>query len=72
MFGSKICFKVENEVEGQGQSNPKLIGILIVPRCIFGQNLEILMSIGGARSRGRAQNRVILDFEVKSNLEGQG
>ena len=70
MFGSKICFKVENEVEGQGQSNPKLVRILTVPRCIFGQNLEILMSIGGARSRGRAQ--IILDFEVKSNLEGQG
>ena len=41
-FGSKIGFKIENESEDQNQSSPKLIGILTVPRCIFGQNLVIL------------------------------
>ena len=38
----KIGFEIKNEIEGQCQSHPKLTGILIVLRCIFGPNLEIL------------------------------
>ena len=40
----------------QGQSNPKLIGILTVLRCICGPNLEILTWIGGEWSHEQAQN----------------
>ena len=51
---------------------PKLIGILIVLRCNFGQNLEILTSIDGEWSHGQAPNRVNSDFQVKFDLEIQG
>ena len=42
-FGRKTGFKIENEFEDQAQSIPKLTGFLTELRCIFGQNLEILM-----------------------------
>ena len=71
-FGRKTGFKIENEIEDQDQSIPKLIGILTVPRCIFGQNLEILTSTGGKWSCGQAQNSVNFDIQVKFDLEGQG
>ena len=67
-FGRKTGFKIEND---QDQSIPKLKGILTELRCIFGQNLEILTSIGGEWSCGQAQNSVNFDFEVKFDLEGQ-
>ena len=41
-FSRKIGFKIENESEDQNQSNPKLIGILTVLRCMFGLHLVIL------------------------------
>ena len=50
------------ETEHHGQSRPKSIGTLTVLRCIFGQNLEILTSIGGDLSRRQAQNGVNFDF----------
>ena len=38
-------------------------------RCIFGQNLEILTSIGGDLSCGKAQNEVNFDFWVQFDME---
>ena len=71
-FGRKKGFKIENEFEDQDQLIPKSTGILTELRCIFGQNLEILTSIGGKWSCGQAQNSVNFDFQVKFDLEGQG
>ena len=45
--GRKTGFKIENEIEDQDQSIPKLTVILAELRCIFGQNLEILTSTCG-------------------------
>ena len=41
-FGRKTGFKIENEIEDQDQSIPKLIGILTQVFCTFGPNLVIL------------------------------
>ena len=71
-LGRKTGFKIENEIEDQDQSIPKLTGILTELRCIFGQNLEILTSTGGEWSCGQAQNSVNFDFQVKFDLESQG
>ena len=71
-FGRKTGFKIENEIEDQYQSIPKLTGILTELRCIIGQNLEILTSTGGGWSCEQAQNCVNFDFQVKFDLEGQG
>ena len=60
------------KAEVQGQSSPKLIGILTVLKCICGPNLEILTWIGGEKWFGQAQNGVNFEFEVKFDLEGQG
>ena len=65
-------FEIKNETEHQGQSSPKSIMTLTVLRCIFGQNLEILTSIGGDFSHGQAQNGVNFDFKVRFDLEVQG
>ena len=70
-FGRKTSFEIENEFEDQDQSIPKLAGILTELRCIFGQNLEILISTGGEWSCREAQNSVNFDFQVKFDLEGQ-
>ena len=58
----KIGFEIKNEIEGQCQSSPKLIGILTVLRCICGSNLEILSVIGGEWWHGEADNMVIFHF----------
>ena len=72
-FGRKTSFKIENEFEDQDQSIPKFTGILTELRCIFGQNLEILLtSTGGKWLYGQAQNSVNFDFQVEFDLEGQG
>ena len=57
-----IGFEIKNDIEGQCQSSPKLIGVLTVLRCIFGPNVEILTSIGGELWHGQAQNEVIFYF----------
>ena len=57
-FGRKMCFKIENETEDQNQSSPKLTGILIVLRCIFGPNLVILAWTTDELWCGQAQNEV--------------
>ena len=61
-----IGFEIENEIEGQCWSSPKLIRILTVLRYILGPNLGILTSIGGELSCGQAQNGV--NFYFKFNL----
>ena len=71
-FGRKTGFKIENEIEDQDQSIPKLIGILTHVFCTFGPNLVILAWTGDELSCRQAQNGVSFDFEVKFDLEGQG
>ena len=71
-FGRKTGFKIENEIEDQDQSIPKLIGILTQVFCTFGPNLVILAWTGDELSCREAQNGVTFDFEVKFDLEGQG
>ena len=68
----KIGFEIKNEIEGHGQSSPKISRILRVLRCIIGPNLEILSWIGGERWHGQAQNMAIFYFEVNFDLEVQG
>ena len=68
----KIGFEIKNEIEGQCQWSPKLIGILTVLRCILGSNLEILSWIGGEWWQGQAQNMVFFYIRVKFDLEVQG
>ena len=71
-FGRKTGFKIENEIEDQDQSIPKLIGILTQVFCTFGPNLVILAWTGDELSCRQAQNGVTFDFEVKFDLESQG
>ena len=70
-FGRKTGFKIENEIEDQDQSIPKLIGILTQVFCTFGPNLVILAWTGDELSCRQAQNGVTFDFEVKFDLKGQ-
>ena len=71
-FGRKTGFKIENEIEDQDQSIPKLTRILTQVFCTFGLNLMILAWTGDELSCRQAQNGVTFDFEVKFDLEGQG
>ena len=71
-FIRKTDFKIENEIEDQDQSIPKLIGILTQVFCTFCPNLVILAWTGDELSCREAQNGVTFDFEVKFDLEGQG
>ena len=71
-FVRKTGFKIENEIENQDQSIPKLTGILTQLFCTFGPNLVILAWTGDELSYRQAQNGVTFDFEVKFYLEGQG
>ena len=71
-FGRKMGFKIENEIEDQDQSIPKLIGILNQVFCTFGATLGVLAWTGDKLSCPQAQNGVTFDFEVKFDLEGQG
>ena len=72
-FGRKTGFKIENEIEDQDQSIPKLMGgILTQVFRTFGPNLVILAWTGDELSCRQAQNGVKFDFEVKFDLEGQG
>ena len=71
-FGRKTGFKIENEIEDQDQSIPKLTGILTQVFCTFGLNLVVLAWTGDELSCRQAQNGVTFDFEVKFDLEGQG
>ena len=65
-------FEIENWIEDQFQSSPKLVAIWTVLRCIFVPNLEIVTLIGGELWHGEAQNGVNFDFGVQFDLEGQG
>ena len=72
MVSLKTGFKIENEIEDQDQSTPKLTRILTQVFCTFGPNLVILAWTGHELSCRQAQNGVNFDFEVKFDLEGQG
>ena len=69
IFGRKIGFKLENERKDQNQSTPKLIRISTVLRCIFSRNLVILAWTADELWRGKAQNEVKFDFQVKFDLK---
>ena len=71
-FGRKTGFKIENEIEDENQSIPKLRGILTQVFCTFGPNLVILAWTGDELSCRQAQNGVTFVFEVKFDLEDQG
>ena len=71
-FGRKTGFNIENEIEDQDQSIPKLTGILTPVFCTFGPNLVILAWTGDEVSCRQAQNGVTFDFVVKFDLEGHG
>ena len=68
----KIAFTIKNEIEAEGISRPKSIGILTVFRCIPGSYLVILAWMGDNLSCRTAQNGITLEFNVKFDLEGQG
>ena len=63
-------FEIQDWVEDQFQSSPKLVGIWTVLICIFVPNLEIVTSIGGELWHGQAQNGANFDFGVQFDLEG--
>ena len=67
----KSKFDIKHETEPQGQSIPKSTDTLTVLGCIFGQNLEILTSIGGDLSCGQAKNEINFVFYVQFDLEVQ-
>ena len=69
-FGIRTGFKIENEIEDQDQSIPKLTRILTQVFGTFGPNLVILAWTGDELSCRQAQNGVNFDFEVKFDLEG--
>ena len=50
-FGACLSVKVSNDLEGQGQSCPFSKAALLIPRCIIGANLVILVETGGELSR---------------------
>ena len=65
-FSRKTGFKIENEIEDQNQSIPKLIKILTPVFCTFGPNVVILAWTSDELSCRQAQNGV--NFDLKLNL----
>ena len=54
--GENFDFEVKFDLEGQGQSLPKTIGILTKVFYIYGPNLVILAENGDELSRGQARD----------------
>ena len=59
-------FKIENEIEDQDQSIPKLIGILTKVFHTYGPNLVILAWTGDELSRGQAS-----DYRTHGRTDGR-
>ena len=59
-------------LEGQGQCLPCSISAVRIPRCIFGENLVILVQIHKKSSRGQAEILIILSQNSQNDLEDQG
>ena len=70
--GVNFYFEVKFDLEGQGQSPSKTIGILTKVFYTSDPNLVALAWTGDELSRRQAQNGVNFYFEVKFDLEGQG
>ena len=69
---NKQDFEIKFNLTYRAWSIPKMTGILTKVFCTFGPNLVILAWTGDELWHGQAQNGVNFDFEVKSDLEGQG
>ena len=67
----KFEFQVQFDLEGQGRSTPKTLGILTILGCISGTNLVFLAWTGDKLLYGHSQNEVKFEFQVKFDLEGQ-
>ena len=62
-------FKVKFDLEGQGQSPPKTIGIFTQMFCTSGPNLAILDSMGEELWCGQPQTGMNLIFELNYTLK---
>ena len=71
-FCENWSVKVQNDLEGQGQSTPFSIASERVPRYTFCANLEILARILVELSRGHARFCENWSVKVQNDLEGQG
>ena len=60
---------IKIEIDADGVSPPKSIGILTVLRCISCPDLVILAYTGNKLLCGQAQNEVKFDFQVEFDLE---
>ena len=69
VISKKINFTIKNEIDAEGLSRPKSIGILTVLRCISAPNLVILDSQGETLACGQAKQ---FEFYVRIDLEDQG
>ena len=69
---NKQDFENKLNLTCEAQSTPKTIGILTKVFCTSGPNLVVLAWTGDELSRGKAQNGVNFDFDLKFDLEGQG
>ena len=67
--GETRKFNFLSQIEGQGQSPPKTIGILNKEFCTSGPNLVILAWMGNELWCGQAQNGENSDFKLNSTLK---
>ena len=70
-FCKNWSVKVQNDLEGQGQSRPFSKAALLVPRCTIGANLVILAETGDELSRRQGHFGARLSVKVPNDLEGQ-
>ena len=71
-FCKNWSVKVQNDLEGQGQSTPFSIASERVPRYTFSANLEILARILVELLCGHARFCKNWSVKVQNDLEGQG
>ena len=62
--------KVQNDLEGHGQSRPFSKAALLVPSCTIGANFVILAETGDELSRRQGHFGARLSVKVPNDLEG--